>query len=70
MYCQHNEERNMKNLHEALDAILAFDEQRQRTGRVPKTKAERLASDVIGHLSGVKDDCWPEISALSDNASN
>jgi hypothetical protein len=56
----------MKNLHQALDEILAFDEQRQRTGRIPKTKAECFANDVIVHLSGVMRGGWPEISAALD----
>lgn len=50
------------SLEEALAAILAFDEKRQRSGRSPETKAERFASDVIGHLSGVMRGAWPDIT--------
>lgn len=50
---------------EALAAVLAFDEKRQRSGRDPETEAERFASDVIGHLSGVMRGAWPDISKES-----
>jgi len=50
------------DMFEALEALLAADEKRQREEREPETRVEILADEVICRLSGVMRGAYPELT--------